>query len=141
MEPEATPFTHEFTVDTSAIDENGHVNNVVYIQWMQDTAILHSERCGGTAATHALDCSWVIRSHRIDYLHPAFAGDTIIAQTWVVDIRKVRSLRRYIFKRKEDEQIIARGETDWVYVNAADGRPRKIPESVARCYPLLPDYK
>ena len=135
----AAPFIHEFIVPGDVIDENGHVNNVTYIQWMQDIAVLHSSRCGGTDATRKLGCSWVVRSHKIDYLSPTFAGDTVVAATWVANFRKVRSLRRYTFMRKEDNTLLARGETDWVFVNGLNGRPLAIPAEVSGCYPLIED--
>ncbi len=134
------PFRHEFVVDRNAIDQNGHVNNVVYIQWMQDVAVLHSRMCGGTAAIERIGCSWVVRSHTIVYLRPAFAGDRLTAVTWIVDFRKVRSLRKYIFLRQDDGKVLARGETDWVFVKSDTGRPCAIPADVRQCFPLLPDY-
>jgi acyl-CoA thioester hydrolase len=134
------PYCREFRVTRDAIDQNGHVNNVVYIQWMQDLAIHHSEACGGTAAIEEMGCSWIVRSHKIDYLSPAYAGEHIVALTWVVDFRKVRSLRKYRFLRKEDGKVLAGGETDWVFVNSVSGRPCAIPEEVKACFPLLPHY-
>lgn len=135
------PFVYEFEVPEDTIDQNGHVNNVVYIQWMQDVAVRHSHTTGGTAAAHRLGCSWVVRSHKIDYLSPAFAGDHIAAVTWVVDFRRVRSLRRYKFVRTSDNKVLATGETDWVFVTMENGRPCGIPDHIRECYPLLPDYK
>lgn len=140
MKQEKQPFIHEIIVDESHIDENHHVNNVVYIQWMQNIAILHSEACGGTAQTHSRGCSWVIRSHNIEYLHAAFLGDTLVARTWVVASQKVRHTRRYSFHRKSDGKLIAKGETDWVYVDKKSLRPVKIPPEVSRCYILHPDF-
>ncbi len=139
--PSPSPFHHEFDVSGDAIDQNGHVNNVVYIQWMQDVAIKHSEHTGGTSASHSIGCTWVVRSHKIDYLSPAFANDRIEATTWVVDFRRARSLRRYKFTRKSDSKVLASGETEWVFVDIETGRPRAIPANVKACYPLLPDYK
>lgn len=137
--PTAEPFRHEFIVTGDAIDQNGHVNNVVYIQWMQDVAVLHSEECGGTKAMEENGSSWVVRSHKIDYLAPAFAGDEITAVTWVADFRKVRSMRKYKFVRKSDSKVLAKGETDWVFVNTKTGRPQAITEKVKSCFPLLPE--
>lgn len=134
------PFHYEFKVTDDAIDQNGHVNNVVYIQWMQDIAVLHSEKCGGTAAMQQFGATWVVRSHKIDYLSPAFAGDIITAETWVANFRKVRSLRKYKFIRKSDGKVLASGETDWVFVSVAKGRPQAIPKEVAVCFPLLADF-
>ncbi|MCP4455454.1 MAG: acyl-CoA thioesterase, partial [Planctomycetes bacterium] len=128
---------HEFTVSQDAMDQNGHVNNVIYVQWMQDVAILHCDATGGTEATHAAGATWVARSHRIEYLKPAFSNETVVALSWVVDFRRVRSLRRYRFVRKGDDMLLARGETDWVFVDAQTGRPRTIPDDVAGCFRLV----
>ena len=130
-------YRHEFTVGQDAIDENGHVNNVVYVQWMQDMAILHSNTAGCTDTTRQIGAMWVARSHKIEYLSPAFAGDRIEALTWVVNFRKVRSLRRYKFVRVSDQAVLARGETDWVFMDVGKGRPRVIPEEVSGAFTLV----
>ena len=127
-------FRDQLTVPESAIDDNDHVNNVVYIQWMQDVAIRHSDASGGTAAARAMGCTWVVRSHAIEYLSPAFAGDELEVVTWVESVRRVRSLRKYEFSRPADGKRIARGETDWVFVDSTNGRPRAVPDSVLGCF-------
>jgi len=132
-------YRYESTVPAAVDDQNGHVNNVAYVQWMQDVAILHSDSAGGTRAMDAAGVTWVVRSHKIEYLSPAFAGDRIDAFTWVVNFRRVRSLRRYKFVRKSDNTLIARGETDWVFVDAASRRPRAIPPDVSCAFPLVPE--
>jgi acyl-CoA thioester hydrolase len=132
-------YTDEFTVPATAVDRNGHVNNVMYVQWMQDVAVRHYDAIGGTAPTQAAGATWVVREHRIEYLRPAFAGEQIVVQTWVVDIRRARSLRRYRFVRKSDGRLLVRGETDWVLIDVATGRPRKIPEEIASVFTLLPE--
>jgi len=129
-------FRHRFAVPREAIDKNGHVNNVVYIQWMQDVAIRHSNAVGGTAALRAVACTWVVRSHKVEYLSPAYAEDCIEAATWVVSFHRVKSLRQYRFVRTSDARLLASGETKWVSVTAKDGRPCPIPESVRSCFPL-----
>ena len=130
-------YRHEFVVPESALDQNGHVNNVVYVQWMQDVAILHSEACGGPNAMHSTGATWVVRSHNIEYLSPAFAGEQVSALTWVVDFRRARSLRRYRFIREHDNVLLARGETEWVFVDIINGRPRVIPDAVKNTFPVV----
>lgn len=127
--PVSPVYSKPITIPASAIDENGHVNNVVYVQWMQDIAVEHYASIGGIAAQGA-DATWVVREHKIEYLLPAFAGEEIEVRTWVEDIRKVRSLRKYEFVRKSDGKILVKGETDWVFVDAKSGRPLMIPEAV-----------
>jgi acyl-CoA thioester hydrolase len=123
--PEA--YVYPIEVAASAIDANGHANNVEFVRWMQEAAVSHSDTCGGSEATRAAGATWVIHSHRIDYLKPAFAGDQVEVRTWVADFRRAFSLRRYEFVRTGDGTLLARGETDWVFVDAASGRPRTVP--------------
>ena len=122
------------TIPPSVIDENGHVNNVAYVQWMQDIAIEHYESIGGTSPMQKVGATWVARSHLIEYLLPAFAGEEIEIRTWIENVRRVRSLRRYEFVRITDSRLIVRGETDWVFVDAATGSPRAIPEEVIKVF-------
>ena len=79
----------------------------------------------------------LVRTHTIEYLRPAYIGDTISVLTWVVNFRRVRSLRRYKFVRPEDNAIIARGETDRVFVDAKTGRPLTIPDEVKNTFQLV----
>lgn len=130
-------YRHEFDVPDTAIDGNGHVNNVQYVQWMQDAAVLHSDAVGCTEATHAIGATWVARSHWIEYLRPAFVGDRIAVLTWVANFRRVRSLRQYRFVRIADEAVLAEGETDWVFVDASSGRPRPIPAAVTSLFEVV----
>jgi len=127
-------FLHRFTVPSEDIDLNGHVNNVAYVSWMQDVAIRHAAESGGTAATHAIGCTWVAREHRIQYLAPCFEGEEIEALTWVENIRRVQSMRKYEFTRLSDNKLVARGETNWVFVEIKTGHPKAIPESVRECF-------
>jgi acyl-CoA thioester hydrolase len=132
-------YSYEFVIPGSAVDENGHVNNVMYVQWMQDAAVRHYEAIGGTGPTQAIGATWVVRSHLVEYLRPAFEGERIKVQTWVVNLRRARSLRRYRFIRVTDEVGLVRGETDWVFVDANSGAPRAIPAEVAGLFTLIPD--
>ena len=132
-------FSYEFIVSKDALDENGHVNNVEYVRWMQEAAIKHSDYRGCTEATKALGALWVVRSHNIEYLQPAFAGDSITVNTWVSNFRKVRSLRKYKILRKKDNVVLARGATDWVFIDAESGSPRHIPLEVSGLFELVTD--
>ena len=131
--------TYELTVPAEAVDGNGHVNNVHYVQWMQDAAISHFRAIGGNVPMREAGATWVVRSHHIEYLSPAFAGDRIDVHTWIANVRRVRSLRRYRFVRVADGKVLAEGETDWVFVDAKTGRPLAIPDAVSSLFPLAPD--
>lgn len=135
----STVFHHEFTVSPAVIDGNGHVNNVVFVQWMQDVATRHFESVAGTDAMKNAGAMWVARAHTIEYLAPAFVGDRIQATTWVASFSRVRSLRRYEFVRMSDGKLLVKGETDWVFVRASDGRPCSITEAIKGAFGPLPE--
>ena len=72
----------------------------------------------------------MIREHRIEYLLPAFENEEIEIRTWVENIRKVRSLRKYEFIRKVDDKVLVKGESDWVFIDTKSGGPLAIPQEV-----------
>lgn len=129
-------YQHTITVPAKVVDGNGHVNNVAYVQWMQDAAIAHATASGCTALSEAMGATWVARTHHIEYLRPAYAGDAIQVHTWVADFRKVRSLRKYTFVRTSDQMVLAEAQTDWVFVSQSTGRPIAIPDSIRDVLPV-----
>jgi acyl-CoA thioester hydrolase len=130
-------YRWEFVVSPEAIDANRHVNNVLYVQWMQEIAMAHAAATGGTAAADALGGVWFARSHKIEYLRAAVQGDALIVLTWIVDMGRVRSRRGYQFLRAADGVELACAESEWVFVDAASSRPRAIPPEVAACFVAL----
>ena len=135
--PISSVYSKTFPIPESAIDENGHVNNVAYVQWMQDIAVEHYSSIGGVEA-QGYNATWVVREHRIEYLLPAYESEEIEVKTWVENIRRVRSLRKYEFIRKSDSKILVKGETDWVFVDAKSGRPLPISEKVLQVFSVRP---
>ena len=131
--PISSTYKKEIKVQKNAIDENGHVNNVAYVQWMQDIAVEHYAFIGGIEA-QGPDSTWVVREHRVEYFLPAFKDEEIEIRTWVENIRRVRSLRKYEFVRKSDDKILVKGETDWVFVDVKTGRPRAVPDKVIQVF-------
>jgi acyl-CoA thioester hydrolase len=111
----------------------GHVNNLAYLKWMQSAAIAHSDVQGWPAeAYQKLGAGWVVRSHQIEYLRPAFPQEEIVVRTWVADFKKVTSLRRYEIVRGtgEGEVVLAKAATDWAFIHFATHQPRRIPAEV-----------
>lgn len=131
--PTSPVYTKTIIIPQAAIDENGHVNNVIYVQWMQDIAVEHYESVGGIEAQRN-EGTWVVREHKIDYLLPAFAGEEIEIKTWVEDIRRARSLRKYEFVRTSDGKVLVKGETEWVFVDVRSGKPMGIPDEVINVF-------
>ena len=132
-------YQYSFTVPDKVVDENGHVNNVEYVRWMQEAATQHAEAAGCLQATKAAGASWIVRSHQIEYLRPLFAGDEVCILTWVANFRKVRSLRKYKFIRSVDDAVLAQGATDWVLIDTQSKRPRLISEEVKGALVLVPE--
>ena len=129
MSPSAR-FEYEHRVVPEDIDELGHAGNYHYIRWLQHAAVAHSTANGWPPRRYqALGAGWVVRSHQITYLKPAFEGDTLTITTWVADMRSAASLRRYEIRR-QDGQLIARAATDWAFVNYEKQRPVRIPPEV-----------
>jgi acyl-CoA thioester hydrolase len=131
--PISSTYSKTFIIPGNSIDENGHVNNVAYVQWMQDIAVEHYASIGGIQ-TQGPDATWVVRSHRIEYFRPAFLGEEIEIKTWVENVQRVRSLRMYEFVRRSDGKTLVKGETDWVFVDVKSGRPLAIPEEVKNVF-------
>ena len=132
-------FEHSLTVTEADLDRQGHVNNVVYIRWMQDAAVAHSGAQGWPMARYAeAGFGWVVRSHYIEYRVPAFAGDEVVVHTWVADMQKVSSRRKFEIRRA-DGTLLARAETNWAFVRTSDQRLMRIPDEVASAFELVPD--
>ena len=99
---------------------------------------MHSDAQGCTRDLYQqLGSSWVVRSHLVEYLRPAFAGEEIEVLTWVCNLKRSRSLRRYRFLRAADQTLLARAETDWVYISAENGRPRSVDQEVIDAFELV----
>ncbi len=116
-----------FTVRHYECDAYGHLNNAVYLQYMQEAAVNASTaRRLDRAAYEAMGRLWLIRASEIEYLSAAVAGDEIEVHTWVAEYRRTTSRREYELRRLSDDQLIARGGSDWVFLNAETSRPAAI---------------
>ena len=129
-----------FPVPADAIDQQGHVSNLAYVAWMQDLAIEHSAAAGWPMERYlALGAGWVVRSHFIEYLRPAFAADVIEAHTWVPEFTQRSTPRRFLFLREAGRQPLARAETRWVFVDLTTGRRRPLPDDLLAAFEPVPD--
>jgi acyl-CoA thioester hydrolase len=133
-------FKLDLIVPQEAIDEFGHVNNQRYIAWMQEVATAHSAANGWPMERYLeIGAAWVVRSHFIEYLRPAFPGDKIEIFTWVANLALREVSRGYLFRRAGDRRILARAETKWVYVDIKSGRPRRVPEELLASFEAVPE--
>jgi acyl-CoA thioester hydrolase len=115
-------FSHSFTVGPADIDEQGHVNNVAFVRWIQDIAVAHW-RYAATAEMIE-NFSWVVVRHEIDYKRPSFVGDAITASTWVGEWTHVTCERFTEIHR--DDEVLVRGRTVWCMIDRCTSKPVKI---------------
>lgn len=123
-----TPFSLAVAVQPADIDDLGHVNNVVYLRWVQDVAIAHWRAAASPAAQSEL--AWVAVRHEIDYKHPAMPGDVVVARTWVgtADARRFERLTEIV--READGRLLARARTLWCPISRATGRLTRVSDEV-----------
>jgi acyl-CoA thioester hydrolase len=120
------PARFEQTIDVQPedIDEQGHVNNVVYLRWVQDVAGAHWNRATSPAERAGL--GWVVLRHEIDYKLPARLGDRVIARTWVGENTAATYERHVELLRAADGRLFARARSLWCPVDPKSGRPRRM---------------
>ena len=126
--PTAERYELPIAVLPDDIDDLGHVNNVVYLRWIQDIAIAH----WSAAATpeQQADIAWVALRHEIDYKLPTLLNDAVFARTWVGTADATRFERHTEIVRVADQKVAARGRTIWCPINRKTGRITRVSEAV-----------
>jgi acyl-CoA thioester hydrolase len=132
------PDPHVVTLEVAAsdIDAYDHVNNAVYLPWLDRVAWSHSAALGISLE----DCVRIRRgmaAHRteIDYLRAAVLGDQVSVGTWIVSTDgKLRVERRFQIRRAPDGETLARARTDYVCINLDSGRATRMPELFTQKY-------
>lgn len=120
-------FYLPITVAPDDIDELNHVNNIVYLRYVQDAAIGHWKTVPQEIASQII---WMARRHEIDYLKQAFLGEELVAKTWVDDFVGVKSIRHCEILR--GEEVLARSITHWISLDAQTLRPKRITEEIVK---------
>jgi acyl-CoA thioester hydrolase len=121
-------FEMSFAAAPEHIDELGHVNNAVWVQWMEEVAVTHWR----TVATPEHDEAyfWVVVRHEIDYVRAVFEGERITARTWAGEKPHGAKFDRHIEFTGEDGKVRVRSRTDWAIIDKASGRPIRVPPEV-----------
>jgi acyl-CoA thioester hydrolase len=127
-------FEVKIEITAEDIDDLNHVNNAVYVKWMDDVAFKHWEHL--TKNEPITDTIWVVSRHEIDYKSEAFLGDEIIAKTYVGNTRGVTSERFIEFYK--GETLLAKSKTIWVLLDAKSYKPVRIRENILN---LLQPFK
>jgi acyl-CoA thioester hydrolase len=121
-------FELSFTAAPEHIDELGHVNNAVWVQWMERVAVAHWDALAGPAHKDAF--YWVVVRHEVDYLRPAHEGDRVAARTWVGEAPKGARFDRFVEFTGADGKPCVRARTEWAIIDKALGRPIRVPPEV-----------
>jgi len=125
-------FQQSFLVEKRHLDEQNHVNNVQYVQWVQDVAKAHWE----ARATKEQNDQffWIVVTHEISYKQQAFLGDKILLQTYVGETSHVKFVRHVIIKNAETEKVLVEAKTTWALMDQEKKRPTKISEELKKVF-------
>lgn len=130
------PFTIEVQATETDIDSFGHVNNVVYIKWLEQLAWAHSAAVGLPEETClAMERGMAVRKINVEYLAASYGGDTIIVGNWICfNDGKLRVTRRYQLINPAKNLTVMRGEVDFVCMNLTSGKPSRLPSEFKTAY-------
>ncbi|MBP2833199.1 acyl-CoA thioesterase [Aquimarina sp. U1-2] len=125
-------FESQLTVPLSAIDEMHHVNNVVYLQWIQDIAKKHWE--SKTDVTLRNTYVWVVLHHFIEYHHPAFKDDQLVLHTWIDHYQGAKSERHTKIYLSKTEKVLVSAKTMWCLLDKETLRPTRITDEISTLF-------
>jgi acyl-CoA thioester hydrolase len=134
-------FTSTHRVQPAEIDEYEHVNNAVYLQWLDRIAWEHSAALG-MPLDRCLEIrrGMAVRHTRVDYLEAALLGDDLVIATWIVACDgRLRCTRRFAISRAADGKRVLEAEVDYFCLNLDTGKPCRFPQDFAGCYAVLPE--
>lgn len=121
-------FSEKITVPASAIDENGHVNNIIYLEWC--VAVAEKHWFSTAPINFQKSHFWVVLEHTISYKNPSFEGEELLVETWVIAANGVKSERNYKITRTNDDKVLVNAKTVWCFVEIENQRPARIPEEI-----------
>ena len=134
------PHVIELAVQPEDIDAYEHVNNAVYLTWLDRAAWSHSTALGvPLGQCVALRRGMAAHRIEIEYRRAALRGDVVQAAAWIVNTDgRLRVERRFQVLRRADGETLARARIDYVCINLDSGRAARMPESFARAYVVTP---
>ncbi|MEP9358550.1 acyl-CoA thioesterase [Sphingomonas sp. KR3-1] len=122
-------YTAQITAGPEDIDELGHVNNAVWVKWIQDVAVAHWYAVA--APEHSEAYMWVVTRHEIDYRGNVVAGETVTGETWVPEPPRGARFDRYMKFTGADGKVRVEAKTTWAIIDRATGRLIRVPPEVA----------
>jgi len=124
-----TPFTRNFTAQPDDIDALGHVNNAVWVRWIQEMATSHWQAVA--APEHIAAYYWVVTRHEIDYRGNIAAGESVTARTWIEREPKGAQFDRRVDFVDAKGKVIVRANTTWAIIDKASGRLARVRPEVS----------
>src|SRR5437868_954942 len=124
------PHLHALAVAPDDIDFMGHVNNSVYLKWVQEAVIAYWRRVAPAEAV--AQHLWVALKHEITYRRPAFLDDNVVAQVAAEGMHGARAFFHTLIKRGED--VLAEVKSSWCCIDAATQRPARLARDVVRMF-------
>lgn len=117
-------FELPITVEAHHLDDLNHVNNVVYLQWVQDVAAAHwSHKATDQMKSEYI---WVVLNHYLEYKRPALLGEQLIARTYVHNYDGPKSERHVQILR--GDTLLVQAKTTWCLLDKASQRPKRVPQ-------------
>ncbi len=124
-----TRFTLSITAQDADIDELGHVNNAVWVRWIQDIATAHWDAVA--PPEHRAAYVWVVTRHEIDYRGNVVAGETVLGETWVPEPPKGARFDRHVRFLGADGKAKVEAVTTWALLDRASGRLLRVRPDIA----------
>jgi len=128
-------FARAFTASAADIDELGHVNNAVWVQWIQELAVAHWQAVA--PADQQAAYIWVVTRHEIDYRGNLREGETVTGETWVPDPPKGARFDRHVRFIGAGGKVMVEAVTTWALLDRATGRLLRVRDEIAA--PFLGD--
>lgn len=132
MEVHPEIYEKRIRVKKEHLDQQKHVNNVQFVQWIQDIAEEHWEK--RAPEEQKQNFFWVVIRHEIDYKKEALLDDELLLQTYVGETTNVTSIRHVIIKREKDKKVLVEAKTTWCLLNSSTKRPAKITDDLKRIF-------
>jgi acyl-CoA thioester hydrolase len=111
-------------VDRADLDELEHVNNAVYLRWVQEAAVAHWRAIAPSESRGSI--LWVVVRHEIDYKAPAIEADELQVATWVGEATRITFERHTEILRARDGQLLVKARTLWCPIDAQTRRPTRV---------------
>lgn len=129
---EALEFQKTIQVSASDLDDQNHVNNLRYMEWVLEVSESHWVK--QTTAETRENFAWFVMDHYIKYKQQAFIGEKLILKTWVESCGRLKSVRRVDIIRESDQKIIVEAKSTWVFIDKNSQKPTEIKDDIIKLF-------